>query len=38
MSKQDLKDLIDFSKKFGLMSYKFEDVLIKYNTYKRFKK
>ena len=32
MSRQDLKDLIDFSKKFGLMSYKFEDVLIAYNT------
>ena len=38
MSKQDLKDLIDFSKKFGLMSYKVTDVLIAYNTYKRFNK
>ena len=38
MSRQDLKDLIDFSIKFGLMSYKVTDVLITYNTYKRFNK
>ena len=27
MSRQDLKDLIDFSKKFGLMSYKVTDAI-----------
>ena len=36
MSRQDLKDLIDFSKKFGLMKCKIVDVIIAYNTCKMF--
>ena len=38
MSKQDLQEIIKFSNKYGLMSYKVTDVLITYNTYKRFNK